>query len=115
MPLAAVIPVIGMVVGDALSATSAIVNCVALHKCSKRSVDDQPFARAVEYVRRGAVGHCNIPQYNFDQCQDQLRTVAVTTSIPADGQAQFDNVPPAMTLASSLAPSLLMLTKFQAS
>lgn len=87
MPLAAIIPAIGLVVGDALSATGAVVNCVALHKCDKRSVPvDQPFAHVVESVRRGAVGPCNVPQYNFDQCQDQLRTVTVDTSIPADGR-----------------------------
>ncbi|ATY58737.1 hypothetical protein A9K55_002602 [Cordyceps militaris] len=104
MPLAALIPVLGMVVGDALSATGAVVNCYALHHCEKRSVPpEQPFANVIEQVKRDAVGPCNVPQYNFDQCQDQLRGVTVTTSIPAEGQAQFDNIPPAcMNLAGVL-------------
>ncbi|KAI8949635.1 hypothetical protein F4801DRAFT_396922 [Xylaria longipes] len=57
-------------------------------------------------IERADVGPCNVPQYNFDQCHDQLATITVTSSIPAAGEAQFDSVPPAcLDLASVLTGS----------
>ncbi|KAI1277660.1 hypothetical protein F5Y07DRAFT_82179 [Xylaria sp. FL0933] len=54
-------------------------------------------------VERQDVGPCNVPKYNFDQCRDQVATVTVVSSLPAAGEAQFDNVPPAcMDLAAVL-------------
>ncbi|KAI0439963.1 hypothetical protein F4803DRAFT_529107 [Xylaria telfairii] len=57
-------------------------------------------------VERALVGPCNVPQYNFDICHDQLTGVTVRSSIPSGGVAQFDNVPPAcMNLATVLTGS----------
>ncbi|KAI1346498.1 hypothetical protein F5Y01DRAFT_319707 [Xylaria sp. FL0043] len=54
-------------------------------------------------IERQDVGPCNVPQYNFDQCHDQLAGVTVTNSLPAAGEAKFDGVPPAcMDLAGVL-------------
>jgi hypothetical protein len=77
-------------------------------------------------IERQDVGLCNVAQYNFDRCHDQLRTVTVTSSLPAAGgkystswnpassvikmrsddiiaEAKFDGVPPAcMDLAGIL-------------
>ncbi|RDW75424.1 hypothetical protein BP6252_06566 [Coleophoma cylindrospora] len=97
MPFAAIIPVLTMVVGDALSATGAVVNCYALHKCS-RSIEESGsniLSRVNMNIpsRSPGVGPCNVPQYNFDQCQADLKHVTVKTSIPAKGEARFDNVP----------------------
>ncbi|KAK8068571.1 hypothetical protein PG996_007683 [Apiospora saccharicola] len=49
------------------------------------------------------VGPCGVPQYNWDLCHAQLPNITVMTSIPADSEGQFDNVPPAcMDLAAVL-------------
>lgn len=108
MPFAAIIPAIGMLVGDALSATGAIVNCVKLHRCHGRMhgqgevngtagapptatavmpvVPQMRFARPkMLWARQDGVGLCGVPQYNFDMCQDQLRGVVVDTDIPSPG------------------------------
>ncbi|KAI0430340.1 hypothetical protein F5Y09DRAFT_307870 [Xylaria sp. FL1042] len=54
-------------------------------------------------VERQDVGTCNVPQYNFDQCHQELTVTTVMTSLPEAGEAQFDNVPPAcMVLATVL-------------
>ncbi|KAB5515545.1 hypothetical protein GE09DRAFT_1263346 [Coniochaeta sp. 2T2.1] len=45
--------------------------------------------------RQAEVGPCNVAQYNFDQCRDQLAGVTATGNFPSPGVAQFDNVPPA--------------------
>ncbi|KAH9907719.1 hypothetical protein F4778DRAFT_797807 [Xylariomycetidae sp. FL2044] len=53
--------------------------------------------------RGDGMGPCNVPQYNFDQCHNQAVVVKITSSIPAEGQARFENIPPAcMDLASAL-------------
>ncbi|KAG7290014.1 hypothetical protein NEMBOFW57_000006 [Staphylotrichum longicolle] len=51
-------------------------------------------------MARGDVGLCNVPQYNFDMCRDQIKSqvdkgVKIWTSIPSAGTAQFNDVPPA--------------------
>ncbi|KAI0976108.1 hypothetical protein F4678DRAFT_482347 [Xylaria arbuscula] len=54
-------------------------------------------------VERQDVGRCNVPQYNFNHCHDQLASVTVVSSTPAAREARFDSVPPAcMDLASVL-------------
>ncbi|KAI0114119.1 hypothetical protein GGR51DRAFT_556615 [Nemania sp. FL0031] len=56
--------------------------------------------------RQAAVGPCNVPQYNFDQCHDELAAGYVTSSLPAPGEAQFTGVPAAcMDLATVLTGS----------
>jgi hypothetical protein len=103
MPFAAIVPALGVLVGDALSATGAIVNCVALHRCHGPmqgkdgvngtaptapvlpTVPKMRFAKPKMLWARQAVGLCGVPQYNFDMCQDQLRGVVVDTSIPSAG------------------------------
>ncbi|KAH8647844.1 hypothetical protein BX600DRAFT_443188 [Xylariales sp. PMI_506] len=37
----------------------------------------------------------NVPSYNFDLCHDEAVGVSITSSIPAGGVAQFNNVPAA--------------------
>lgn len=90
MPLVALIPAIPVIVGGALSATGAVVNCYALHKCGRSVADTTPILSHVNssilgHDRRTDVGPCNVPQYNFDMCQHDLRSVTVKTSIPTQG------------------------------
>lgn len=41
----------------------------------------------LRFGRRDAVGPCNVPQYNFDQCHTQIQaqSIKVTSSIPSSG------------------------------
>ncbi|XXH01597.1 hypothetical protein Hte_007957 [Hypoxylon texense] len=98
MPFAAIVPAIVAVAGDALTATGAVVNCYALHKCG-RSVNDAASILSrintsiLGHGSRSDVGPCGVPQYNYDMCHNDLKTVTVKTSIPAQGEARFDNIP----------------------
>ncbi|KAI0187388.1 hypothetical protein F4808DRAFT_468808 [Astrocystis sublimbata] len=98
MPFAAIVPALTVVVGDALTATGAIVNCEVLHKCS-RSVEPESILSRINMNipgynnRRQDVGLCNVPQYNFDICQKDLKGVVVQTSLPGAGEARFENIP----------------------
>ncbi|KAI1265919.1 hypothetical protein F5Y18DRAFT_32003 [Xylariaceae sp. FL1019] len=57
-------------------------------------------------IERQDVGPCNVPQYNFDQCHDQLANSQVTSSLPSAGEAMFVGVPAAcMDLATVLTGS----------
>ncbi|KAI0505761.1 hypothetical protein F5B22DRAFT_639716 [Xylaria bambusicola] len=57
-------------------------------------------------IERQDVGPCNVAQFNFDRCHEQLATVTVTSSLPAAGEVKFDGVPPAcMDLAGVLTGS----------
>ncbi|KAI0902886.1 hypothetical protein F4823DRAFT_569243 [Ustulina deusta] len=102
MPIAA----IGLIVGDALTATGAVVNCYKLHKCghsnSATSILSRINVNIPGHDGRQGVGPCNVPQYNFDLCQNDLRGVTVQTSISAEGEAQFDNVPATCMVLSTV-------------
>ncbi|KAI2465194.1 hypothetical protein F4781DRAFT_435636 [Annulohypoxylon bovei var. microspora] len=48
------------------------------------------------------VGPCGVPQYNFDLCGKSLQTVTIASSFPAQGEAQYDNVPPTCMVLSTV-------------
>ncbi|KAI1413023.1 hypothetical protein F5Y13DRAFT_189824 [Hypoxylon sp. FL1857] len=74
--------------------------------CVERSVLDIDSKPKYMLFPRQATGSCGVPQYNFDLCHDQLQGITVMSSIPGQGQAQFDNVPPAcMDLVTVLSGS----------
>ncbi|KAF2207720.1 hypothetical protein CERZMDRAFT_102205 [Cercospora zeae-maydis SCOH1-5] len=53
--------------------------------------------------RQADVGPCNVPQYNYDLCKNDLQAVTIDTSIPSEGVARFENVPATcMNLATTL-------------
>ncbi|KAK7916876.1 hypothetical protein PG985_010484 [Apiospora marii] len=85
----------------------ALAGYCVTHKgqCSKRAILDTSDAPLMGIFPRqaAAVGPCGVPQYNFDLCHAQLQNITVQTSIPADGEGQFDYVPQAcMDLAAVL-------------
>ncbi|OAA54530.1 hypothetical protein SPI_08776 [Niveomyces insectorum RCEF 264] len=83
--------------------TGTIASCATRH-CRRELLNLDSVPRA--NVGRDDVGPCNVPMYNFYQCRDELHSQGqpVVTSTPAQGVAQFDNIPPAcMDLAGVLA------------
>lgn len=53
--------------------------------CAKSDIINDNVPIMALMGRQAAVGPCNVPQYNFDQCHQQLQGVTVTTSIPQEG------------------------------
>ncbi|KAI8943947.1 hypothetical protein F4801DRAFT_573377 [Xylaria longipes] len=104
MPISAIV----LLVSDALTASGAVVNCYALHKCGRSLPDATSILSRVNvnlpgYARRQDVGVCGVPQYNFNTCQNDLRGVMVQSSLPAAGEARFENIPAScMDLATVL-------------
>ncbi|OTA81201.1 hypothetical protein M434DRAFT_52124, partial [Hypoxylon sp. CO27-5] len=47
-------------------------------------------------------GPCGVPMYNFDMCRDSLQGITINSSIPEQGQAQFENVPPTCMVLSTV-------------
>ncbi|KAI0890862.1 hypothetical protein F4806DRAFT_501593 [Annulohypoxylon nitens] len=47
-------------------------------------------------------GPCGVPQYNFDLCGKSLHSVAIKSSSPGLGEAQYDNVPPTCMVLSTV-------------
>ncbi|KAI0012001.1 hypothetical protein F4779DRAFT_569972 [Xylariaceae sp. FL0662B] len=73
---------------------------------NKRDIIDTASVPQMQIHARADTGPCNVPQYNFDLCHDQLNGTQVASSIPSQGVAQFDNVPAAcMNLATVLVGS----------
>ncbi|KAJ8115698.1 hypothetical protein ONZ43_g4610 [Nemania bipapillata] len=69
---------------------------------NKRDILNTEGIPRMQFARQDT-GPCNVPQYNFDLCHDQLAGVHIDSSIPAPGEARFDGVPPAcMVLATTL-------------
>ncbi|KAI0022728.1 hypothetical protein F4780DRAFT_164899 [Xylariomycetidae sp. FL0641] len=78
-----------------------VAGCV--NKRDILNLDSVPGMRVPVSSRQAATGPCGVPQYNFDLCHDQLINHVVKDSIPAEGQAKFEAVPPAcMDLATVL-------------
>ncbi|KAI1125683.1 hypothetical protein F5Y10DRAFT_294463 [Nemania abortiva] len=113
MPIA-LIPLIGEAI-EAVTLGTAISGSVArycethphVHGCvNKRGILNTGGVPRMQVEGKSVVGLCNVPQYNFDQCHDQISRTHVETSVPGPGKAQFDGVPPAcMDLATVLTGS----------
>jgi hypothetical protein len=90
-------PAIALVVTSALTAAGEIVKCkVGPKKKCKRAINGHdevsparitPDTRRILRMARRQAGACGVPQYNFDMCHEDLKSVVVQTSIPADGGA----------------------------
>ncbi|KAF3020122.1 hypothetical protein E8E14_007031 [Neopestalotiopsis sp. 37M] len=110
MPVTLFIPeIVTAIIGGSAIGGSIASWCAHHHGrpgCAKSDVINENVPIVALMGRQAAVGPCNVPQYNFDQCHQQLQGVTVTTSIPQEGEGRFDNVPPAcMNLAVVLTGS----------
>jgi hypothetical protein len=68
----------------------SIGGCFESGECKREAVkpdllNTEEVPRMRFMPRQAEVGPCNVPKYNFDQCNDQLKTVTVTGTIPAAG------------------------------
>ncbi|KAF2746594.1 hypothetical protein M011DRAFT_477833 [Sporormia fimetaria CBS 119925] len=127
MPIAAIIPaaavpaipIAGLVLTSSFTAAGAIIKCKTGRdrKCGKvgklrvrtnvpdhlTNLGPDGLQDRLTRLARRQVGACNVPQYNFDMCHEDLKPVTVMTSRPAEGVAQFDNVPAScLNLATAL-------------
>ncbi|KAF2164833.1 hypothetical protein M409DRAFT_24738 [Zasmidium cellare ATCC 36951] len=93
----------GIIGGATVGACAQSGSCPGWH--NKRNVD-MPEAVVTDILlanRQTGVGPCNVRQYNFDQCKDSLQGITISSSLPAPGEARFDNVPATcMNLATVL-------------
>src|ERR1700761_972389 len=79
------LPALVMVAGDIATALGAGLECGLKKKCGndKRSILPEPVKMRFE---KRQTGLCGVPQYNFDQCNDQLQGITVTISSPSAGR-----------------------------
>ncbi|KAK7946096.1 uncharacterized protein PG986_010417 [Apiospora aurea] len=114
MPIALLVPELAVAIVDGATSVGGLAAWCGYHKddpgCVHHNERDDtiigtsgaPSLMGV-FRRQQDVGPCGVPQYNFDQCHDQLRGLTVQTSIPGESEGQFDNVPAAcMDLAAVL-------------
>ncbi|KAI1135603.1 hypothetical protein F5Y05DRAFT_415944 [Hypoxylon sp. FL0543] len=100
----AAIGVVPSLVGDLVDGVSARdLPQIPSHISARDIVNAQPIPKLSLFERNNPdVGPCGVPMYNFDMCADSLDGVTILSSIPGLGQAQFDNVPPACMVLSTV-------------
>ncbi|KAL8387173.1 hypothetical protein RB595_010105 [Gaeumannomyces hyphopodioides] len=126
MPQIALPAIIGAI-GIIIKASGPVIQCYVVKKaCQAGRFSDEPFevndlassiipalnetvmlrAESEGLLSSAAAvantGPCGVPQYNFDMCKNDLRTVTVRTTLPARGVARFDNVPPTCMVLSTV-------------